>query len=130
MKPKLVLLTIVLLAPIPALAHHSFAAVFDANQPITLDGEVTKVEWTNPHIWLYLNVRSEDGRVAAWQCEGGTPNSLRRFGWTANTLQAGDQVEIEGFRAHDGTETCNARAITKGGRRLFAGSSFEDTQPQ
>ena len=113
-------------APIAAQAHHSFAAVFDVDRPVELVGKITKVEWTNPHIWLYLEVTGENGQVVHWQCEGGTPNSLRRFGWSADTLQEGDEVQIEGWRAHDGTDTCNARAITRDGRRLFAGSSFEE----
>ena len=124
MRANVALLAAVLLAPIPAIAHHSFAAVFDSNQELTLDGEVTKVEWTNPHIWVYLDVADDQGEVVNWQCEGGTPNSLRRRGWRSDTLQPGDKVEIEGWRAHDGSETCNARVLTKDGRRLFAGSSF------
>lgn len=124
MRANVAFLAAVLLAPIPALAHHSFAAVFDSNQELTLDGEVTKVEWTNPHIWVYLDVVDDQGEVVNWQCEGGTPNSLRRRGWSSDTLQPGDRVEIEGWRAHDGSETCNARVLTKDGRRLFAGSSF------
>ena len=126
MRAKLALLAVVLLVPIPALAHHSFAAVFDSNQSLTLDGEVTKVEWANPHIWVYLDVADDQGDTVSWQCEGGTPNSLRRLGWSRDTLQPGDQIQIEGWRAHDGSETCNARVLTKGGRRLFAGTSFEE----
>ena len=125
MKAILTLCTVALLLPAAALAHHSFAAVFDSDQSVELDGEITKVEWTNPHIWFYLDVRNADGDVENWQCEGGTPNSLRRRGWTSETLKTGDDVQIEGFRAHDGTDTCNARVITQDGRRLFAGSSFE-----
>jgi hypothetical protein len=126
MRANLALLAAVLLAPLPALAHHSFAAVFDSNQQLVLEGEVTKVEWANPHIWVYLDVADDQGEVVNWQCEGGTPNSLRRLGWSSETLQEGDTIQIEGWRAHDGTETCNARALTKDGRRLFAGSSFEE----
>lgn len=124
MRANVALLAAVFLAPVPALAHHSFAAVFDSSQTLTLDGEVTKVEWTNPHIWVYLDVVDDQGEVVNWQCEGGTPNSLRRRGWSSDTLQPGDHVEIEGWRAHDGSETCNARVMIKDGRRLFAGSSF------
>lgn len=128
MKATVTLSILVLLtAPVALHAHHSFAAVFDAGQPIDLEGKITKVEWTNPHIWLYLDVTEADGQVVNWQCEGGTPNSLRRFGWSSDTLARGDEVQIEGWRARDGTETCNARTITKGDRRLFAGSSFEET---
>ncbi len=125
MKAKLALVAIVILAPVPVLAHHSFAAVFDANEPVEIEGKITKVEWTNPHIWLYLDVADDDGAVSNWQCEGGTPNSLRRFGWSSDTLEQGDEVRIEGWRARNGTATCNARVIMKGEQRLFAGSSFE-----
>jgi len=124
MRANVALLAAVLLAPVSAPAHHSFAAVFDSSQTLTLDGEVTKVEWTNPHIWVYLDVVDDQGEVVNWQCEGGTPNSLRRRGWSSDTLQPGDQVEIQGWRAHDGSETCNARVMIKDGRRLFAGSSY------
>ncbi len=126
MRVMLALTVVVLLVPGAAVAHHSFAAVFDSNQPVELEGEITKVEWANPHIWFYLDVTNVDGDVENWQCEGGTPNSLRRLGWSADTLQTGDAVQIEGWRAHDGTDTCNARVITADGRRLFAGSSFEE----
>lgn len=126
MRAKLTLLVVILLVPMPVLAHHAFSAVFDSNQPVNLDGEITKVEWFNPHIWVYVDVTDNLGQRVNWQCEGGTPNSLRRLGWSSETLQPGDQVQIEGFRAHDGTETCNARVFTKDGRRLFAGSSFEE----
>ena len=126
MRVMLALTVVVLLVPGAAVAHHSFAAVFDSSQPVELAGEITKVEWANPHIWFYLDVTNVDGEVENWQCEGGTPNSLRRLGWSADTLQTGDEVQIEGWRAHDGTDTCNARVITADGRRLFAGSSFEE----
>ena len=126
MKVMLSLIVVVLLVPAALAAHHSFAAVFDSDQPVELEGEITKVEWANPHIWFYLDVTNEDGGVGNWQCEGGTPNSLRRQGWSAETLQIGDDVQIEGWRAHDGTDTCNARVITSDGRRLFAGSSYEE----
>jgi hypothetical protein len=119
-------ISILLLAPLPALAHHSFAAVFDDNLPVDLEGEVTKIEWANPHIWVYLDVMNTAGEVENWQCEGGTPNSLRRLGWSRETLREGDPVHIEGWRARDGSDTCNMRVITKDGRRLFAGSSREE----
>jgi hypothetical protein len=126
MKAIFAVLAVVLLVPAADAAHHSFAAVFDVNSPVELEGEITKVEWANPHIWFYLDVVNDDGEVEQWQCEGGTPNSLRRLGWRSDTLERGDHVEIEGWRAHDGTHTCNARVITEDGQRLFAGTSYQE----
>jgi len=103
-------------------AHHSFAAVFDENKQIKLQGTVTKLEWMNPHIWIYLDVKMNNG-VAKWQCEGGNPNTLLRQGWTRDSLQVGASIDIDGWQARNGTNTCNARTVTVNGKRLFAGSS-------
>jgi len=111
-------------AAVPVYAHHSFAAEFDSTKPVTLTGAVTKVEWRNPHIWVYLDVKETDGKVTAWQCEGGAPNALTRQGWSRDTLKQGEPVTIEGFLAKDGTHTCNARTWKlPNGKTVFAGSA-------
>ena len=114
----------------PVVAHHSFAAEFDAEKAITLEGTVTKVEWANPHIWMYLEVKDDHGGVQAWQCEGGPPNTLTRNGWSANSLKVGDRITINGALAKDGSKTCNARMVKLAdGRSVFAGSSGGDNPP-
>jgi Family of unknown function (DUF6152) len=113
----------------PVLAHHSFATQFDPTKPINLKGIVTKVEWRNPHIWVYLDVTEEDGSVTAWECEGGAPNALTRRGWTRETLKLGSSLEVKGYLARSGTNTCNARTWISEGRTVFAGEA-SDGGPQ
>jgi hypothetical protein len=106
------------------LAHHSFAAQFDADKPVTLAGTITKVEWTNPHTYFYVDVLDDAGRTINWAVEGGAPNSLYRAGWKPTSLKAGDKVTIVGSRAKDGSNLANATLFQlPDGRCLFAGSS-------
>jgi len=108
----------------PIRAHHAFAAEFDAGQPITLRGAVTRVEWINPHTWIHINVKSADGKSTEWMIEGGTPNTLLRRGVDKNSLPAGTEIVVDGYRAKNGSNRANGRDITlPDGRKLFVGSS-------
>ncbi len=112
-----------LLAAVPVLAHHSFAAEFDAKKPVKLTGTVTKMEWINPHAWIYIDVKNSDGTVTNWMVEAGAPNALLRRGWTKNSLLPGTEIVIEGYQAKDGANRANGRDITfKDGKKLFVGS--------
>ena len=132
MKTKMKAFTLVVglvLATATAMAHHSFAAEFDANKPVDVKGVVTKIEWSNPHTYFYVDVTTPDGKVINWGMEMGSPNGLMRAGWTRNTLHVGDVVRVEGSQAKDGTNIGNARAVTltATGKRLFAASSQGET---
>jgi len=109
---------------VPARAHHAFAAEFDSTQPITLRGSVTRVEWINPHTWIHLDVKDSSGKVIEWMIEGGTPNTLLRRGVDKNSLPAGTEIVVEGYRAKNGSNRANGRDLTlPNGRKLFLGSS-------
>ena len=133
MKAKLALVVAAIglvVASAPAIAHHSFAAEYDANKPITLKGAVTKIEWTNPHARFYVDVMDDKGTVTNWNLELASPNVLTRQGWTRKSLNVGDQITVEGSLAKDGSKMANARIVTlANGKRIFAGSSGGDQPP-
>ena len=107
-------------------AHHSFAAEYDRSKPITLKGTVTKVEWQNPHIYFYLDVREQGGKVDNWAVEGGAPSSLYRAGWRKDSLKIGNEVTVEGWLAKSGAKLANMRTVVLAdGRRVLGGSSGE-----
>ena len=124
-------LTLTLLAAgLPVQAHHSFAAQYDAAKPITLTGKVTKVEWTNPHIYIYMDVPDEKtGSAVNWALEMGGPNALIRLGWTRNSLKPDDLITVEGSLAKDGSHLANAKSIvmTATGKKMLAGSSSDSS---
>jgi hypothetical protein len=116
-------------AAVPAIAHHSFAAEFDRNRTITVTGNVTKLEWTNPHARLFVEGPDETGKTQVWDFELGPPNGLMRNGWRRDSLKPGHKVTVEGFRSKTSTVVANARSVKlSDGRQVLAGSSF-DTGP-
>jgi hypothetical protein len=114
------LLAALLGASAPAAAHHSFSAIFDAAKPVTLTGTVTRIEWMNPHTWIYLDVKKDDGSIEAWSFEMGSPNRLMRYGWNQDSLPTGATVTIAGSRARDGSLKAAVDKVTlPDGKQLF-----------
>jgi hypothetical protein len=115
---------VVLLLIAPVRAHHAFSAEFDAKRPVKFHGTVTKVEWINPHTWIHLDVKKDDGTVEKWMIEGGNPHNLFRRGFSPSILTAGKEIVVDGYQAKDGTHRANGRDLTlPDGRTLFLGSS-------
>jgi hypothetical protein len=119
-----ILLAMIGAATVPLTAHHAFAAEFDVSQPVKVRGTVTKVEWVNPHAWIYVDVKGPDGQVVNWHFELGPPNALFRLGWKKDAIPTGTEVEISGFRAKNAENVGNGRSIVlPDGRELFSGGS-------
>ena len=126
---SLILISGLLLSAAPAGAHHAFATEFDSQKPVTKKGIVTKIDWANPHVWFYLNVKTEGGAIENWGFEMGGPNSLRTSGWTRETMKIGDEVIVDGSLAKNGSRSVNAKNVTMAstGKKLGAGSSEGQT---
>ena len=124
MKSAAVVVLLTILAGAPARAHHAFAAEFDAKKPVKLRGTVTKMEWINPHAWVHIDVKKDDGSVDEWMIEAGTPNTLLRRGFTRDSLKPGTEIIVDGYQSKDGSLRANGRDVTlPSGQTLFLGTA-------
>ena len=120
---------ILLSAAVPLLAHHAFSAEFDQSKPVKVSGEITRLEWTNPHAWLFIDSKGTDGKVVTWRFEMGAPNALLRSGWSKTDIKPGTAVTVSGFLARAGGSVGNAFQVRlPDGRDLFAASSLKDAE--
>ena len=120
----------IIAAGMPLMAHHSFAAEFDNSKVVKMNGIVTKIDWTNPHVWFYMDVKDESGKVTNWGFEMGPPHLLQGGGWTRTTMKLGDQIHVEGSLAKNGSNRANARSVTTpDGKKMGAASSEGQAQP-
>ena len=122
-------IVVLFLAPVWAMAHHAFASEFDGNKPVLLKGTITKMEWVNPHAWIYIAVKKPDGTVENWMVEGGTPNTLVRRGLRKTDVQAGTEIQVDGYRAKDGSHLMDARRVTLPDGRIVSSASAGDGGP-
>jgi len=122
-KLKILLATALLSLGIAVKAHHSFSAVFDAESPVEVTGTVTRVDWKNPHVWFYVDVEADDGAVVNWEFELGSPNGLRRRGWSRTTLKVGDVISVSGYRARNKSTRGNVASMTLADGRELTGNS-------
>jgi Family of unknown function (DUF6152) len=130
MKHLLLVVFAVGLVRAPLVAHHSFAAEFDASKAIRVTGTLTKVEWTNPHIYFYLDTKDEQGNVVRWTCESAAPGALSRRGFKRGDLKLGDTIVVDGYRAKNGANLMDARRVTLADGRIVSGASAGDGGPQ
>jgi hypothetical protein len=131
MKTKLLVLIGLLLAAAPAWAHHAFAAEFDQTRPLKLKGTVVKWEVTNPHSWIHMDVKGDDGKVVTWMIEGGSPNNLYRLGFTKDSLPPGSEIVVEGYQAKDLSTRAVGKSVTfADGRKLFLGLQARESDPE
>ena len=127
---RLVALAVILLsAAVPAIAHHAFSAEFDQSKPVKVSGEITKLQWVNPHAWIFIDAKGADGKVVPWRFEMGAPNALLRAGWSKSDIKVGTPVTVSGFLARAGGSVGNGFQVRlPDGRDLFAASSIKDAK--